>query len=141
MITQASPNNTPLLNKDFAKENPCRILIAEDNLLNQKLLVKILDKLGYEVEIAENGVEALEIVKQKKFDILFMDLQMPIMDGLEATVRILDEVGLEQQPSIIAVTANVSRNIREECLMIGMKDYIAKPIDINKIAKALLEYR
>lgn len=140
MKSNPTLNHHTVIDETFAKAHPRRILIAEDNHLNQKLLVKILEKLGYEPKVALNGQEALDAVKREKFDILFMDLQMPVMDGLEACVRILEEVKQEDQPSIIAVTANVSGNIKEECLMIGMKDYLTKPIDINKISKALQEH-
>ncbi len=114
-----------------------RILVAEDNLINQKVALRLLSLLGYSGQIAENGVEALRLLKSDHFDAVLMDMQMPVMDGLEATraIRRLDSA-LSQIP-IIAFTANVLHGERLKCLAAGMNDYITKPIERDKFANAL----
>ena len=111
------------------------ILVAEDNPVNQKWIKKILSKMGYECVIAENGKVVLEIVGHEHFDLIFMDVQMPEMDGLEASRMI--RVCLETQPVIIAMTANVMQGDREECIQSGMNDYISKPVELNVLLKIL----
>ncbi|HMI68207.1 MAG TPA: response regulator, partial [Cyclobacteriaceae bacterium] len=120
---------TQLLPADFSKHYPLRILIAEDNAVNQKLTERVLNKLGYKPEIADNGLEALQAVTQKSFDLILMDVQMPEMDGLEATRKIRLRAG--DQPVIIAMTANAMQGDREECMTAGMDDYISKPVKIE----------
>ncbi|MDX2048988.1 MAG: response regulator, partial [Chitinophagaceae bacterium] len=112
--TVGGQNTTNTLSDNFAKQYPLRILLAEDNAVNQKLAIKILHKLGYEPALAKNGKEALEIVSNENFDIILMDVQMPEMDGLEATRMI--RACLAVQPVIVAVTANVMMGDREECM-------------------------
>jgi CheY-like chemotaxis protein len=119
------------LNADFALKNPLRILIAEDNRVNQKLAVRVLAKLGYDADIVENGKEVLEEVSKVNYDLIFMDVQMPEMDGLEATRMI--RLCLEAQPVIVAMTANAMQGDREECLNSGMDDYISKPVNIEEL--------
>ncbi|WP_333820455.1 response regulator [Ohtaekwangia sp.] len=121
----------PKLTADFAKKYPLRILIAEDNRMNQKLAMRILGKLGYDPDIAENGKEVLEEVSKENYDIILMDVQMPEMDGLEATRMI--RVCLENQPVIIAMTANAMQGDREECIKAGMEDYISKPVNMDEL--------
>ena len=120
---------------DFSKHYPLRILIAEDNAINQRLTERVLEKLGYKPEFAEDGKEAVHAVKQKTFDLILMDVQMPIMDGLEATrqIRLLDG----DQPVIIAMTANAMQGDREECLQAGMDDYISKPVKLEMLVERL----
>jgi len=127
--------NKPLLSYDFAEQNPLKILIAEDNPINQKLIVRILNKLGYEPEVVENGLEVLEKIKCNSFDVILMDIQMPEMDGLEATgaVRKLQV----KQPFIIAMTANAMSEDKEICLNAGMDDYIAKPMKLQALIDLL----
>ncbi len=117
------------LSVDFAKLYPLNILIAEDDKMNQKLVTKVLNKLGYNPQIAENGKDVLEIVSNKTYDLILMDVQMPEMDGLEATRMI--RVCLTEQPIIIAMTANTLQGDREECLKAGMDDYIGKPVRLD----------
>jgi len=123
------------LSVDFAKQYPLSILIAEDNLMNQKIVGKILNKLGYEPKMTNNGKEVLEEVSNKYYDVILMDVQMPEMDGLEATKMI--RVCLSNQPVIIAMTANTLQGDREECLRAGMDDYISKPVNLEELVNIL----
>jgi PAS domain S-box-containing protein len=116
---------------------PMNILIAEDNSINQKLIVRVLKILGQEVDIANNGLEALNAVQKKKYDIVLMDIQMPEMDGYEATVRIRADVSKIHQPIIIAMTANALQGDREKCMEIGMNDYMSKPILIDEVRRVI----
>jgi CheY-like chemotaxis protein len=125
----------PALSEDFSAQYPLRILIAEDNLINQKIAVKILTKLGYQPALANNGKEAMEMVGQENYDIILMDVQMPEMNGLEATKMM--RICLEAQPVIIAMTANVMQGDRDECIQAGMDDYISKPIDLKELLSQL----
>jgi signal transduction histidine kinase/CheY-like chemotaxis protein len=128
-------NNTNPLSENFSQQYPLRILIAEDNLVNQKIATKILTKLGYQPDVANNGKEALEIVSNSNYDIILMDVQMPEMDGLEATRMI--RTCLEIQPIIIAMTANVMQGDRDACMQSGMDDYMSKPIDLKELLTQL----
>jgi CheY-like chemotaxis protein len=112
---------------------PFSILIAEDNPANQKLLLRMLQQLGYAADLAENGVQVLEAVDAKRYDIVFMDVHMPEMDGLEATRIIVNKNERENRPVIIAVTADALQGDREKCVQAGMDDYITKPIRIADI--------
>ncbi len=114
---------------------PLRILIAEDNPINQQLAMIVLTKMGYAPEIAENGIEAIEKLRESPFDIVLMDVQMPEMDGMEAARAIRSE--MEIQPIIIAMTANAMQSDREECLEAGMNDYISNPFKPQEIAAML----
>jgi len=133
--TNTSDQNKTIVTDEFSKEHPLRILVAEDNLVNQKIAMKILGKLGYQPVIVNNGKEALDIVGHEVFDLILMDVQMPEMDGLEATRMI--RTCLEVQPVIIALTANVMQGDRDDCMQAGMDDYASKPIDINELMKKL----
>ncbi|MFV0378670.1 MAG: response regulator [Mangrovibacterium sp.] len=111
------------------------ILLVEDNILNQRIVTFSLKKYNHRVEIANNGLEALEIFKKHKFDVILMDIMMPVMDGLEATLRIREFEtinGIIETP-IIAVTANTMDNDREKCISYGMNDFMAKPFDVEKL--------
>jgi len=123
------------LSGDFAKHYPLNILVAEDNVMNQKIIGKILNKLGYEPKMTSDGKEVLEEVSNKYYDMILMDVQMPEMDGLEATKMI--RVCLSDQPVIIAVTANTLQGDREECLRAGMDDYISKPVNLEALVNLL----
>jgi len=124
-----------LLSEDFAKEHPLTILLAEDNLINQKLATRILNKLGYSVDLANNGVEAVGMLQNKEYDMIFMDMLMPEMDGLEATSMIRS--GSDRQPQIVAMTANALPEDREACFKAGMDDYISKPIKLDELITIL----
>ncbi len=125
----------PPFSTDFALQYPMSILIAEDNLINQKLATHILSKLGYPADIANNGREAADAVMNKRYDLILMDVQMPEMDGLEATRFIREHA--EQQPVIIATTANAMSDDRQICLSAGMDDYLAKPMKLQDIMGVL----
>ena len=120
---------------DFALKYPMSILIAEDNLINQKLATHILSKLGYTADIANNGREAADAVMSKRYDLVLMDVQMPEMDGLEATRFIREHA--DPQPIIIATTANAMSDDRQICLSAGMDDYLAKPMKLQDIMGVL----
>lgn len=123
------------LSVDFAQQYPLNILIAEDDRMNQKLVTKVLNKLGYSPQVSENGKDVLEVVSQKSFDLILMDVQMPEMDGLEATRMI--RVCLSEQPIIIAMTANTLQGDREECLKAGMDDYMSKPVKLDSLVNII----
>lgn len=128
------------LNAEFAENYPLRILVAEDNPMNQKLIQKVLQKLGYQPDIAGDGKQAVDAVKNNDYDIVLMDLQMPNVDGIEATATIVNELDAAKQPSIIALTANVSDDVMEECFRVGMKDFMSKPLKIDKLAEMLKKF-
>jgi CheY-like chemotaxis protein len=126
------------IDHNFAQKYPLKILVAEDNPVNQKLTEKILKKLGYQAQIVENGLEALHQLEQQKFDVILMDVQMPEMDGYEATEIILQRWP-ENRPQIIAMTANAMEGDREKCIEAGMDDYISKPIKVEELLGLLRE--
>ena len=121
----------------MAARLPLRILLAEDNVVNQKLVLRMLERLGYRADLAGNGLEVLEAIRRQEYDVIFMDVQMPEMDGMEATRRIREERFGDFTPRIIAMTANAMREDREACLAVGMDDYLAKPIRVNELIQAL----
>ncbi|MGF2413958.1 MAG: response regulator [Ferruginibacter sp.] len=123
------------LSADFAKQYPLKILVAEDNPVNQKWAIKILGKLGYEADVAGNGHIVLDMVGKAAYDLILMDVQMPEMDGLEATRMI--RVCLSKQPTIIAMTANVMHGDRMACIQAGMDDYISKPVQLGELVNML----
>ena len=114
------------------------ILLVEDNLVNQKLVLKLLEKCGHRVSLAENGRVAVDLVNRQDFDVILMDMQMPVMDGLEATAIIRQrEVSRRRHTPIIAMTANVMAGDRERCLAAGMDAYVAKPIRVEELMAAI----
>jgi signal transduction histidine kinase/CheY-like chemotaxis protein len=125
------------MDREMGKKHPLRILLAEDNQVNQKLALRILDQMGYRADIASNGLEAVESIERQTYDVILMDVQMPEMDGLDATrdIRKLTEVS---QPHIIAMTANAMEGDRELSIAAGMNDYISKPIRVHELVQALL---
>lgn len=134
-------NNSPAgevqqkLSVNFSEKYPLEILVAEDTLISQKVILKILNKLGYNPDLAENGVRAIEEARQKQYDIILMDMQMPEMDGLEAS-RFIRE-NFEWQPIIIALTANTMQGDQEACINCGMNDFISKPVRLEEITSKL----
>jgi signal transduction histidine kinase/ligand-binding sensor domain-containing protein/DNA-binding response OmpR family regulator len=136
---QADQNqkHATLLNKDFASLHPLNILVAEDNLINQKMILRVLEKLGFQPALAENGSEVVAMVDKQYYDVILMDVQMPEMDGLEATRYIRQHCS--KQPAIIAMTANAMLEDREICLEAGMNNYIAKPVKLEELVTMLEE--
>lgn len=118
-----------------------RILLAEDNAVNQKVALRLLDQLGYRADVASNGLEALEALEQQPYDVVLMDVQMPELDGLDASRRMCERWPAETRPRIIAMTANAMPEDREACFAAGMDDYVAKPIRPNELAVALSRAR
>jgi CheY-like chemotaxis protein/HPt (histidine-containing phosphotransfer) domain-containing protein len=131
------------LDPSLAARLPLRVLLCDDNLINQKVALRLLQQMGYKSDIANNGVEALQAIERQPYDLIFMDVQMPEMDGLEATRQIRDR---QKDPAasshfksvvaIVAMTANAMQGDREKCLAAGMDDYLAKPVrpeDIRQI--------
>lgn len=117
-------------------ENKLSILLVEDNMLNQRIVTFSLNKLNYNVEIANNGKEAVDHFHNKKFDVILMDIMMPIMDGFQATkeIRTIEkEKNIEKRTPIIAITANTMDNDRDKCLSYGMDDFMAKPFDMDQL--------
>ncbi|NEO85092.1 MAG: response regulator [Spirulina sp. SIO3F2] len=116
---------------------PLNILLAEDNVVNQKVARMTLKRLGYDVDLAANGLEVLEAVERQAYDVIFMDVQMPEMDGLEATRQLCADYPAGQRPHIIAMTANAMQGDRQVCLDAGMDDYVSKPLKIEALKTAL----
>jgi CheY-like chemotaxis protein len=127
----------PSIDSDLAQRLPLRILLAEDNAVNQKLALRLLSQMGYRADVAANGIEAIQAVERQRYDVIFMDVQMPEMDGLEATRRICARWNRASRPYIIAMTANAMQGDREMCLEAGMDDYLSKPIRVPDLASAL----
>jgi GAF domain-containing protein/DNA-binding response OmpR family regulator len=133
-IKAAKPKTDP----DMAARHPLRILLAEDNVVNQKLAMRLLQQMGYRADLASNGVEAVESVQRQAYDVVLMDVQMPEMDGLEASRRITAKWPSDKRPRIVAMTANAMQSDREMCLAAGMDDYVTKPIRVDQLVEALM---
>ena len=131
------PKRTNLLSVDFAVSHPLNILVAEDNLINQKMILRVLEKLGFQPLLATNGSEVIAMLDKQFYDVILMDVQMPEMDGLEATRYIRQHSS--KQPYIIAMTASAMLEDREICLNAGMDDYIAKPVKLDELVAMLEE--
>jgi len=114
-----------------------RLLLVEDNLFNQKVALRMLERLGYQADVAEHGLAALERLQAQRYDAVLMDVQMPQLDGLEASRRIRAEFPADRQPYIVAMTANALQGDRERCLEAGMNDYISKPVQVKDLIGAL----
>jgi len=128
----------PTIDAGMAGRHPLRILLAEDNAVNQKLALRLLQRMGYTAELAKNGIEALERVEASPYDVVLMDVQMPEMDGLEAARRIVARAGTGPRPRLVAMTANAMQGDREACLAAGMDDYVTKPIRVEALVEALM---
>jgi CheY-like chemotaxis protein len=125
------------LDPGMAARHPLRILLAEDNVVNQKLALRLLQQMGYRADLASNGIEAIECVERQTYDVVLMDVQMPEMDGLEATRRMNARWPNGERPRIVAMTANAMEGDRELCLAAGMDDYLTKPIRVERLVEAL----
>jgi|UniRef100_UPI003782DC3E signal transduction histidine kinase/CheY-like chemotaxis protein len=123
---------------NFASQNPARILLVEDQPLNQKIAVMLMQRLGYtKIDIANNGEEAVEMSAQGTYDIIFMDLQMPVMGGIEATRRIRGNFQLKNQPAIIAMTGHALTGVKEECREAGMNAFLTKPVSLDDFRRVI----
>jgi signal transduction histidine kinase/ligand-binding sensor domain-containing protein/DNA-binding response OmpR family regulator len=127
--------------KDSFRSSHLRVLVAEDNMVNQKLAIGLLEKLGLRADVAANGIEALEMFELLPYDVIFMDCQMPEMNGYDATTEIRRREAQHRHVTIIAMTADVIKGSRERCIAAGMDDYISKPINMNAIVAALEKTR
>lgn len=126
---------------DLSKRLPLRILLAEDNAINQKVTLRILERLGYRADVAANGIEVMESIKRQTYDVVLMDVQMPEMDGVEATHQIRAMFPMDEQPWIIALTAHALPGDKEQYLTTGMDDYISKPVRPEDLVEVLERYR
>jgi CheY-like chemotaxis protein len=133
----AEPAARPHLDATLAARHPLRILLAEDNVVNQKLALRLLQQMGYRADLASNGLEAIESVQRQAYDVVLMDVQMPELDGLDATRRICELLPPGQRPRIVAMTANAMQGDREMCIEAGMDDYLTKPIRVDRLVEAL----
>lgn len=148
-ITTSSAEATPpepppiqhnKIDAEMGRRHPLQILLAEDNLTNQKVALRMLSRLGYAADVASNGLDAVRAMQTHAYDLILMDVQMPEMDGLEATRRIRSQLGIPRQPYIIAMTAAAMQLDREKCLEVGMDDFLAKPARLEDLVQALYRY-
>lgn len=124
-------------NRSMGERYPLKIMVAEDNMINQTVIEGILGKMGFSIDLADDGKEALELLGKQHYDLIFMDIQMPEMDGLTATKKIIEAYGDEQRPVVIAMTANAMSGVREQYLKAGMDDYISKPFKLEDLESAI----
>ena len=134
-------SSPPEFDSQLAQQLPLRILLAEDVAVNQKVALHLLKQLGYRADVANNGQETLDALRRQSYDVIFMDVQMPEMDGLEATRQSCQGWAQATRPWTVAMTAHAMQGDREECLRAGMNDYISKPIRIESFVQALNNYK
>jgi CheY-like chemotaxis protein len=127
----------PMLDRTFAQRVPLRILVADDNPINVKVARAYLERMGYRVEQAANGEEVMQILELHPFDLVLLDVRMPILDGFQAAREICRKWDIHQRPRLIAMTGNAMQGDREECLAAGMDDYISKPLRLNELEAML----
>ena len=138
-VKRKSDINSIKFDTSIGRQYPLKILLAEDNKVNQKVALRFLEKLGYRADIAFNGLEVLDALNRQYYDIILMDIQMPDMDGETATIQIRRNFLPSHQPRIIAMTANALKSDREKYITSGMDDYIVKPFKIEELVRALIE--
>jgi PAS domain S-box-containing protein len=136
-VTNKLLRSTGRIDSGFGQRRPLRILLAEDNVINQKVATRILSQMGYRPDVVHNGVEVLEALERQKYDVILMDIQMPEMDGLEATRRIRRQYTGNRRPWIIAMTANAMDSDRKNCFEVGMDGYLSKPVRIEALEAEL----
>jgi len=133
-----SPATSPLASPLVFPISNLRILVAEDNMVNRKVAIRLLERLGYlNVDMVENGVEVLKAMEAKSYDVILMDIQMPVMDGWTATEEIFKRYPPDARPEIIAMTAYAFEHDQQRCTELGMKAHIAKPVDVSILAETL----
>jgi signal transduction histidine kinase/CheY-like chemotaxis protein/HPt (histidine-containing phosphotransfer) domain-containing protein len=137
LVSKHDKKNIPEFDHEMGTRLPLRILLAEDNMTNQKLALHLLQRLGYRADMAANGLEVIQALQRQPYDVILMDVQMPEMDGIETTHTICQKWPSQERPRIIAITANVMRGDRETYLKAGMDDYISKPIRVPELVRAL----
>lgn len=137
-VPQPVADTRPQFDRSLGERCPLRILLAEDMAVNQRLMLTMLDRMGYRADVAANGFEVLDALRRQRYDVVLMDVQMPELDGLEAARRICGEWPPEARPRIVALTANALRTDREACLAAGMDDYLAKPVQVGELQEALV---
>jgi CheY-like chemotaxis protein len=130
----------PAVDEKLADKYPARILLAEDNDINRLLASKLFNRIGYTIDTASDGKEAFEFVQAKVYDIVFMDVQMPNMNGLDATQNIRSKVSTKTQPIIIAMTAFAAQEDKDACLSAGMNDFITKPITLEDLERMISKW-
>jgi len=130
-------DNVTTLNTNFANLYPHNILIVDDNIINQKLMLNVLLKLGYKADICGTGLEALNAIKMNNYDFVFMDVVMPEMDGFEATRNVRYTKSIKIQPKIVAMTAHAMQGDKDKCIEAGMNDYISKPVRFEDVLRVL----
>ncbi|MCG8456844.1 MAG: response regulator, partial [Holophagales bacterium] len=126
------------IDPDLARKMPLRILVADDSAVNQKVARLFLERMGYRADLAANGLEVLEALERQHYDVVLMDVQMPELDGLETTRKIVHDSAGGKRPRIIAVTAGAMRGDRERCLEAGMDGYVSKPVQAEELQEALI---
>jgi CheY-like chemotaxis protein len=135
-----APRGTPArteFDPDMARRHPLRILLAEDNAVNQKVALRLLGQMGYRADVAANGLEAIEAVERQAYDVVLMDVQMPELDGFEASREINRRWPGERRPRLVAMTANAMQGDRELCAAAGLDDYVSKPVRVEELVAAL----
>lgn len=134
MMTSSNP---VAIDRGMAQRLPLKILLAEDVIVNQRVALRMLDRLGYQADAVSNGEEVLVALRRQTYDLVFLDVQMPKMDGLETAQYIRQEWPADQRPWLVAMTAHALEGDRESCLQAGMDDYVSKPIRFEALVKAL----
>jgi CheY-like chemotaxis protein len=134
------PSGSTPSKPDFAELHPCKILIVEDNETNRRVLTTLLSRMGYRPTCVNDGQAAVDLVEKKPFDLILMDVRMPVMDGLSATRLIRKRLPRDKQPKIVALTAHVVKGEKEKCLLSGMNDFIPKPITPETLMSTIRSY-